>query len=106
HNVVREGLKALINAEEDMEVVGEAADGRTACERTLELDPDVVVMDVSLPELSGAAATARVVVLTVHEDKTYLRQLLEAGASGYVLKRAVADELIRAIRTVAGGGTY
>ena len=115
HNVVREGLKALVNAQEDMEVVGEAADGRTACERALELGPDVVVMDVSMPELSGAMATAqlkqarpgiRVVALTVHEDKTYLKQLLEAGASGYVLKRAVADDLIRAIRTVAGGGTY
>lgn len=115
HNVVREGLKALVNAQEDMEVVGEAADGRAACERALELGPDVVVMDVSMPELSGAMATARlkqarpgirVVALTVHEDKTYLKQLLEAGASGYVLKRAVADELIRAIRTVAGGGTY
>jgi DNA-binding NarL/FixJ family response regulator len=115
HNVVREGLKALVNAQEDMEVVGEAADGRTACQRALELEPDVVVMDVSMPELNGAMATAqlkqarpgiRVVALTVHEDKTYLKQLLEAGASGYVLKRAVADELIRAIRTVAGGGTY
>lgn len=115
HNVVREGLKALVNAQDDMEVVGEAADGRTACERALELGPDGVVMDVSMPELNGAMATARlkqarpgirVVALTVHEDKTYLKQLLEAGASGYVLKRAVADELIRAIRTVAGGGTY
>jgi DNA-binding NarL/FixJ family response regulator len=115
HNVIREGLKALVNAQEDMEVVGEAADGLTACERVLELVPGVVVMDVSMPGLSGAMATARlkqarpeirVVGLTVHEDKTYLRQLLEAGASGYVLKRADADDLIRAIRTVAGGGTY
>ena len=115
HNVVREGLKALINAQEEMEVVGEAADGHTTCQRVLDLGPDVVVMDVSMPGLSGAMATAqlkqarpdiRVVALTVHEDKTYLRQLLEAGTLGYVLKRAVAEELIRAIRTVANGGTY
>jgi DNA-binding NarL/FixJ family response regulator len=96
-------------------VVGEAADGRIACERALELAPDVVVMDVTMPEMRGKAATARlkqarpeirVVALTVHEDRTYLKQLLEAGASGYVPKRAAADDLIRAIRTVAAGGTY
>ena len=115
HNVIREGLKALINSQKDMEVVGEAADGKAACEQAIELAPDVVVMDVSMPVLNGAMATARmkqarpnlrVVALTVHEDRTYLRQLLEAGASGYVLKRAVADEILRAIRTVAAGGTY
>jgi DNA-binding NarL/FixJ family response regulator len=115
HNVVREGLKGLVDAQDDMEVVGEAADGLSACERALSLGPDVVIMDVSMPGLGGAEATERitrtrpeirVLALTVHEDRTYLRQLLEAGASGYVLKRAVAEELIRAVRTVAGGGTY
>ena len=115
HNIVRAGLKALVNAQEDMEVVGEAADGQAACDLALQVAPDVVVMDVSMPVLNGAMATARlrrarpglrVVALTVHEDRTYLKQLLEAGASGYVLKRAVADDLIRAIRTVAAGGTY
>jgi DNA-binding NarL/FixJ family response regulator len=115
HAVVRAGLKALINAEPEMEVSGEASDGRTACEQAQESQPDVVVMDVSMPEMNGAQATARlkqasphvkVLALTVHEDKGYLRLLLEAGASGYVLKRAAAEELIHAIRTVAAGGVY
>ena len=115
HAVVREGLKALVNAQPDMEVVGEAGDGRAAVRQVQELLPDVVVMDVSMPEMSGAQATERlkqacplvkVLALTVHEDKGYLRQLLEAGAAGYVPKRAAAEELIRAIRTVAAGGVY
>jgi DNA-binding NarL/FixJ family response regulator len=115
HAVVREGLKALVNAQPDMEVMGEAADGEAACAAVLQLLPDVVVLDVSMPGLSGAGAAARmrqecpqvkVLALTVHEDRGYLRQLLEAGAVGYVLKRAAAEELIRAIRTVAAGGVY
>jgi DNA-binding NarL/FixJ family response regulator len=115
HAVVRAGLKALINAEPQMEVSGEAGDGRTVCLQVPELQPDVVVMDVSMPQMNGAQATAqlkqawpsvKVLALTVHEDKGYLRLLLEAGASGYVLKRAAAEELIHAIRTVAAGGVY
>ncbi len=115
HAVVREGLKALINAQPDMEVTGEAADGQAACELVPQLRPDVVTLDVSMPGMSGAQAAAqlretcpqsRVLALTVHEDRGYLRQLLEAGAAGYVLKRAAAGELIRAIRAVAAGGTY
>jgi DNA-binding NarL/FixJ family response regulator len=115
HAVVREGLKALINAQPEMEVSGEAGDGRSACQQIEKLQPDVVVMDVSLPEMNGAQATAqlkqacpqvKVLALTVHEDKGYLRQLLEAGAAGYVLKRAAAADLIHAIRTVAAGGVY
>jgi DNA-binding NarL/FixJ family response regulator len=115
HAVVRAGLKALINAEPQMEVSGEAGDGRTACQEVQELQPDVVVMDVSMPQMNGAQATAqlkqvcpsvKVLALTVHEDKGYLRLLLEAGASGYMLKRAAAEELIHAIRTVAAGGVY
>jgi DNA-binding NarL/FixJ family response regulator len=115
HAVVRSGLKALINAQPDMEVSGEAGDGRTACDQVQELQPDVVVMDVSMPKLNGAQATVqlkqacpnvKVLALTVHEDKGYLRLLLESGASGYVLKRAAAEELIHAIRTVAAGGVY
>jgi DNA-binding NarL/FixJ family response regulator len=115
HAVVREGLKSLINAQAGMSVVGEAADGATACELVPGLAADVVVMDVSMPGLTGSQATdrlrrdfpsAKVLALTVHEDKGYLRQLLTAGAAGYVLKRAAADELVRAIRAVAAGGVY
>ena len=115
HAIVREGLKALINLQPEMEVVGEAADGLLAVALTAALDPDVVVVDVSMPGLTGAQVTQRVraaradrrvLVLTVHEDKSYLNLLLEAGASGYVLKRAAGAELVQAIRAVAGGGTY
>ena len=115
HVVVREGLKALVNAQPGMEVIGEAGDGQSACEQISRKMPDVVVLDVSMPGMSGAEAAERltqqcpqvkVLALTVHEDKGYLRQLLEAGAAGYILKRAAAEELIRAIRTVARGGVY
>jgi len=115
HMVVREGLKSLVNAQPDMHVVGEAADGDAAWRAASELCPDVVVMDVSMPDMSGAEATerlrrecpqVRVLALTVYEDRGYVRQMLDAGASGYVLKRAVTDELVRAIRTVAAGGSY
>jgi DNA-binding NarL/FixJ family response regulator len=115
HAVVREGLKALVNAQVGMAVCGEAGDGLTACQQVERLLPDVVVMDVSMPELNGARAAERlkqacpqvkVLALTVHEDKGYLRRLLEAGAAGYVLKRAAAEELVHAIRTVAAGGVY
>ena len=115
HAVVREGLKALINAQPTMAVVGEAADGLLACELAPPLRPDVVVMDVSMPGLSGSQATARlraeypaarVLALTVYEDKGYIRQLLAAGACGYVLKRAAPEELITAIRAVAAGNVY
>ena len=115
HAVVREGLKALVNAQKDMRIIGEAADGEAACQVTKELSPDVLVMDLSMPVLGGAEATLRVrrecpsvkvLALTVHEERVYLTQLLRAGASGYVLKRAAAAELVRAVRTVAAGGTY
>jgi DNA-binding NarL/FixJ family response regulator len=115
HAVVREGLKALINNQPGIEVIGEAGDGLDAVAQTSKLDPDVVVLDVSIPGLNGAQVTAKlrqlnaerkVLALTVHEEKAYLRLLLEAGASGYVLKRAAASELVQAIRAVAAGGTY
>lgn len=115
HAVVREGLKALLNAQPDIEVIGEAADGESACRAAKELAPDVLVMDLSMPVLGGADATAlvhrdcpdvRVLALTVHEEPLYLTQLLRAGASGYVLKRAAAVELVHAVRMVARGGTY
>jgi DNA-binding NarL/FixJ family response regulator len=115
HAVVREGLKALVNAQPDMRVVGEAADGEAAWRVAMELLPDVLVLDLSMPVMGGADATARVrrdcpsvkvLALTVHEEQLYLTQLLRAGASGYVLKRAAPLELVRAVRIVASGGTY
>jgi two-component system response regulator NreC len=115
HTVIREGLRALLDAQVDVEVVGEVADGLDACARAKELAPDVVIMDISMPGLNGARATeairrecpgTQVLVLTAHEDKGYLRLLVRAGASGYLLKRAASQDLIHAIRTVAAGGTY
>jgi DNA-binding NarL/FixJ family response regulator len=115
HTIVREGLKALIDANEGLEVIGEAADGESAVNLATELDPDVVVVDISMPVLNGAQVTAKlrelhpsskVLALTVHEDRAYLRLLLESGARGYVLKRAAVAELVQAIRAVAAGGTY
>lgn len=115
HAIVREGLKALITAQAGLAVVGESDDGLDACERIPALRPDVVVMDVSMPGLTGSLATERlrkeyplvkVLALTVHEDKGYIRQLLAAGAAGYVLKRTAPEELIRAIRVVAAGQVY
>lgn len=115
HAVVREGLKALINGQVDMTVVGEAGDGDAACRVTQALSPDVLVIDLSMPVLGGAEATERirhdcpgvkVLALTVHEERVYLTQLLRAGASGYVLKRAAAGDLVRAVRAVASGAIY
>ena len=115
HSVVREGLKALVNAQPDMHVVGEAADGEAAWRAAGALRPDVLVMDLSMPVLGGAEATARVrrdfpdvrvLALTVHEERVYVTALLRAGASGYILKRAAPADLVRAIRTVVAGGTY
>lgn len=115
HAVIREGLKALINAQPDMEVVGEADNGRATLLEVKALNPDVVVMDISMPEMNGAKATERlrrdcpltkVLALTVHTDQGYLQQMLKAGASGYVLKRAATHELIQAIRRVAEGDIY
>lgn len=115
HVVMREGLRSLVNAQEDMNVVGEADNGRAALLKASELQPDVIIMDVSMPDLNGIQVTERlkracqkitVLVLTAHDDSGYLRQLLEVGASGYVLKKAAAEELINAIRVVAAGGVY
>ena len=115
HAIVREGLKSLINAQFDMVVVGEAADGVEAVAKVRELSPDVVVIDVSMPRSNGAEATrlicaeapaVRVLALTVHEERAYVRQLLEAGAAGYLLKRAAAADLVHAIRVVVRGETF
>jgi DNA-binding NarL/FixJ family response regulator len=115
HAVIREGLKSLIRSQTDMIVIGEADNGRTALSQAIKLRPDVVVMDISMPELNGMLVTERlkqecpetkVLVLTVHEDKGYVQHMLKCGVSGYILKRAVVEELISAIRTVATGNIY
>jgi len=115
HETVREGLKLIINAQADMEVCGEAGDGQAAVKSALELQPDVVVMDVTMPEFNGLKATQKlkqlnpqikILTLTRHTDDGYLQELLRAGASGYVLKQSASSELLRAIRAVAGGGNY
>ena len=115
HDTVREGLKLILNAQADMEVVGEAEDGQQAVSRTRDLSPDVVVLDISMPRLNGLKATeaikeccptVKVVTLTRHADDGYVQQLLRAGVSGYVLKQSRSTELLYAIRAVAGGGKY
>jgi len=115
HAILRDGIKALVNEEPDMEVVGEAENGRAVLEKAKALQPDVVLMDISMPELNGAHATRRlkammpnikVLALTAHEDNSYFRHMLEAGASGFLLKRAAADQLIQAIHIVARDGCY
>lgn len=115
HEIVRAGMKAMLDASHGIEVVGEARNGEEAIAQARHLRPDVVVMDVSMPVLDGAGATVRlrrelpeirVLVLTAYADPGHLTRLLEAGAAGYVLKRAAADELVRAIQMVAEGGTY
>ena len=115
HPVVLAGMRALGAGDPALEVVGEARDGRTALRMALELRPDVAVLDLSMPGMNGVDVArqlradcpqCRVLALTVHEDGAYLRQLLEIGAVGYVLKRSAAEELLRAIHAVAAGGIY
>ena len=115
HALLRDGLKAVVNAEADMEIVGEAETGRAAIEKARHLKPHVVLMDISMPDMNGASATRRlreilptikVLALTAHEDSSYLRHMLEAGATGFVLKRAAAEQLIQAIHVVASDGRY
>jgi len=115
HALVRSGLRALLEARTDMEVVGEAEDGVVVVEQCRKLAPDVVVMDLTMPGRGGVKATeeihhvfpeTKVVVLTMHDDEAYLRMARLAGAAGFVLKKSLATELIRAIQTVHAGGTH
>jgi DNA-binding NarL/FixJ family response regulator len=115
HAIIRDGLALLIGTQSDMEVVGQAGDGRATIEQAIKTQPDVVVMDVSMPGMNGALVTTqlcqvcpgiRVVALTRHGEAGYVRQMLQAGAQGYVLKQAAGTELLDAIRTVASGKTY
>jgi len=116
HSVVRLGLAAVLSPERDIEVVGEASDGGEAIRAVATLRPDVVVMDLSMDGVDGMNATRqiaaggdsapRVLVLTMHDEQEYLIPLLEAGASGYIVKSAASRELLTAIRTVASGKVY
>src|SRR6188768_142260 len=115
HPLLRAGVIALLKSEGDLDVVGEADNGHTAVKLAGKLTPDVIVMDVSLPHLSGAEATKqileadpnlRILAFSAHEEAAFARLLLSAGASGYALKRSACDELVRAVRVVAEGGTY
>jgi DNA-binding NarL/FixJ family response regulator len=115
HAIVRQGLRLLIDNQPDMEVIGEAADGKAALDLAVAVKPDIVVMDVSMPGMSGLIATRSlkqqqptimIVALTRHEDETYLEELLRAGASAYVLKQSAPADFLKAIRAVAAGGIY
>jgi DNA-binding NarL/FixJ family response regulator len=112
HETVREGLRMLIDAQGDMQVVGEAGNGRQAIERASALKPDVVVLDLTMPEVSGLSVAqaltsqTAVVALTRHDDDAYVQELLAAGARGYVLKQSPSSELLQAIRLAATGGHY
>ncbi|MBI2266739.1 MAG: response regulator transcription factor [Armatimonadetes bacterium] len=115
HALLRDGLRALLTAEEDLEVVGEAGDGSEALAKARDLAPDVVLLDIHMPGLSGLEATKpllelrsnlKVLILTMYDNEEYLFQVLRMGASGYVLKRSAAGELVSAIRTVHGGHPY
>jgi len=115
HAVVRQGFKMILAEQPDMEIAGEAANGREAVELAEKIKPDVVVMDVAMPELNGIEATRRlaasaphirVLALSMHKDSVYVREILRAGARGYLLKDSPAQDLLAAVRAVAGGEGY
>jgi len=115
HAVVRAGFRMILAAHPDMEIIGEAGDGRAVLEQAEKLRPDVVVMDVAMPGLNGIEATrrlaetqphARVLALSMHKDSVYVREMLRAGARGYLLKDSIDSDLIAAVRAVARGDAY
>lgn len=115
HTIVRQGLIGILEASEEVEVVGEAADGHEAVEKALKVRPDVVVLDISMPRLNGLEAarrireslpSARILVLTMHDDEEYVLKMVRAGASGYLLKDDAASELLAGIRALKAGKAY
>lgn len=115
HKILRDGICSLVKGYDDMEVVGEAADGRTAIRLVQELSPDVVIMDISMPDLNGIDATRRIIAdypnvkiiaLSMHYDKQFVSEIFKAGASGYLIKDSAFDELEHAVRIVMDGKTY
>lgn len=115
HALFREGIRALLSGYDDLEVVGEATDGREAIEQVKECRPNIVLMDIAMPGLGGLEATleltksaphVKILILTQHDNREYLSRFLRAGVSGYVLKRAAGTELVAAIRAVHQGGTF
>jgi two-component system response regulator NreC len=115
HAVVRQGFKMILGAQTDMEIIGEAGNGRDAVELAESLRPDIIVMDVAMPELNGIEATrrlaaslphTRIVALSMHKDSVYVREILRAGARGYLLKDSGAADLVSAVRAVASGEGY
>lgn len=115
HTVVRQGLRALLAAEEDIDIVGEAENGRQAVQMVKRLEPDVVVMDIAMPVLNGLEATrqisratpnTKVLVLSSYNDDEYVQQVTEAGAAGYLVKQSAANDLIKAIREVYRGNAF
>jgi two-component system response regulator NreC len=115
HTIVRQGLKLILSAHPDLEVVGEAANGNEVINLAEKLKPDVILMDVAMPELNGIEATRRlhqisprmkVLVLSMHKEAVYIREILKAGARGYILKDAIDTELVNAIQSVARGDGY
>lgn len=115
HAMVRSGLRMLLEAQSDMQIVGEAEDGVEAVRQVMSLKPDVVLMDVQMPDMNGIEATREikgavpetaVLALTIYEDDQYFFEMLKAGASGYIPKRAAPDDLVNAIRTVARGDVF
>ncbi len=115
HAIVRQGLRSLLEKESDIEVIGEAEDGRKAMQLVRELEPDIVIMDITMPNLNGIDATheimgefpqIKVIALSIHSHRQFIAGMLKAGASGYILKECLFDEFVQAIRTVIDGGIY